>query len=163
MQYQTIQGRVQVDLLMILSEKLTNLNLMCRQNRLEEARQCLAWLREGEHYLEEEHEILEVGAHFKSGLVWLFSLKVCTEQADSGVGMFKGLRSPSPSFHINNQNSHHFEIIIVISIASYHKRHPFDVRVRAGLLITKRFLHPMMIAGPLVLMWVLMGSWWEFT
>lgn len=33
---------------------------MGRQGRLEEARQSLAWLREGEQYLEEEHEILEV-------------------------------------------------------------------------------------------------------
>ena len=31
-----------------------------RQGRLEEARQSLAWLREGEHFLEEEEEILEV-------------------------------------------------------------------------------------------------------
>ena len=42
------------------------LELICRQGRLEEARQSLAWLREGGHYLEEEHEILEVDAfiHF---------------------------------------------------------------------------------------------------
>ena len=33
---------------------------MCRQGRLEEARQALAWLREGKHFSEEEHEILEV-------------------------------------------------------------------------------------------------------
>jgi len=65
----------------------------------------LAWLREGEHYLEEEHEILEV----------------CTGQADSGVGMLKGLR------------------------------------LRAGLLLTKRFLQPMMIAGPLFLMYQTSG------
>ena len=28
------------------------------------------------------------------------------------------------------------------------------IRLRAGLLLTKKFLHPMMIAGPLFLMWV---------
>jgi len=78
---------------------------LARQGRLEEARQSLAWLREGEQYLEEEHEILEV----------------CTGQADSGVGMLKGLR------------------------------------LRAGLLLTKRFLHPMMIAGPLFLMYACSG------
>jgi len=78
---------------------------LARQNRLEEARQSLAWLREGEPYLEEEHEILEV----------------CTGQADSGVGMLKGLR------------------------------------LRAGLLLTKRFLHPMMIAGPLMLLYICSG------
>ena len=44
--------------LAFLSPRVT----LCRQGRLEEARQSLAWLREGEHYLEEEHEILEVDA-----------------------------------------------------------------------------------------------------
>ena len=103
---------------------------------MEEARQSLAWLREGEPYLEEEHEILEVGQHIKSVPELPFSLKVCTGQADSGVGMLKGLRSPSPSFH--NQ--------------SRHKCDSFEGRLRAGLLLTKRFLHPMMIAGPLMLL-----------
>ena len=45
-----------------VSEFCKNLDLMCRQGRLEEARRSLAWLREGEHYLEEEDEILEVDA-----------------------------------------------------------------------------------------------------
>ena len=43
---------------------LTNPDPICRQGRLEEAKQSLAWLREGEHYLEEQAEILEV-ADFK--------------------------------------------------------------------------------------------------
>ena len=47
--------------------------------------------------------------HIKSVPVWLFSLKVCTGQADSGVGMLKGLRSPS--FH--NQSIKVTEVIQV--------------------------------------------------
>ena len=34
------------------------------------------------------------------------------------------------------------------------------IRLRAGLLLTKSFLHPMMIAGPLYLMWVSMVTIW---
>ena len=45
------------------------LDPMCRQGRLEEARRSLAWLREGECYLEEEHEILEVDT-FLSISLW---------------------------------------------------------------------------------------------
>ena len=52
---------------------LRNLDLVYRQGRLEEARQSLAWLREGEHFLEEEHEILEVDV--------VFQMMICHERS----------------------------------------------------------------------------------
>ena len=48
----------------ILFQISKKLDQICRQGRLEEARKSLAWLREGESYLEEEHEILEVDAFY---------------------------------------------------------------------------------------------------